>query len=58
MSAEVSDRQKAMEMPARCEAKGKVVLMEEAVDCSQDDKGIKEVTAVKDAQMLKMVQWI
>ena len=68
LSAEVDDRgvtedaaiagsdfaQKAMEIPVKREAEGKVLPMEEAVDRSQESKGFEEGTAVKDVQSTKM----
>ena len=54
LSAEANYRQKAMQMPAKREAEGNVVPMEEAVDCSQDNNGIEEGTVVKDVQSSEM----
>ena len=54
MPAEANYRQKAMEMPAKSEADGQVVQMEEAVDCSQVNKEIKEVIFMKDVQSTEM----
>ena len=47
-------REKTVKMPAKSEAEGKVVPMEEAVDCSLDNKGIKEATVVKDVQISEL----
>ena len=54
LSAEANCRQMATEMLAKSEAEGKVVPMKEAVDCSQNNKGIKEATIVKDVQTSEM----
>ena len=54
VSAEANYRQKPMEMSAKSEAEEKVLPMEEAVDCSQENEGIKEVTVVKDVQSTGM----
>ena len=41
-------------MPAKSEAEEKFLPMEEAFDCSQENKGIKDVTAVKDVHSTEM----
>ena len=41
-------------MPTTSEADEKVLPMEEAVVCSQENEGIKEVTVVKDVQSNEM----
>ena len=47
-------REKTVKMPAKSEAEGKVVPMEEAIDCSLDNNGIKEATVVKDVQISEL----
>ena len=51
LSAEANYRHNEMKMPTKSEAGGKVVLMEEAVECK---KGIKEAAIVKDVQSCGM----
>ena len=54
LSVGANYRQRALEVPAKSEAGGKVLPLKEAVDCSQKNKGIKEVTVVKIVQSTEM----